>query len=200
MVRLILKSIVYPSIPLPIPHPKCYFMYILASFYHYVQTLSSFSVSAFSGPLKSTFLDDLQKNKNGIHVSTETDFGKVDLGGRKKLTVWIQNKGETNQVFLRAHLPAECTQIKVQGLYLHSLCTGKWNKKKISVIPAVNWQGCWSFLGRLMNIHIFHIQIKSFLVTENSLIFRTVYINCYQVLYLSIQMSSEIAILKVCRN
>lgn len=84
--------------------------------------ISSFSVSAFSGPLKSTFLDDLQKNKNGIHVSTETDFGKVDLGGRKKLTVWIQNKGETNQVFLRAHLPAECTQIKVQGLYSHSLC------------------------------------------------------------------------------
>lgn len=127
MVRLILKSIVYPNIPLPIPHPKCYFMYILASFYHYVQTLSCFSVSAFSGPLKSTFLDDLQKNKNGIHVSTETDFGKVELGGRKKLTVWIQNKGETNQVFLRAHLPAECTQIKVQGLYSHSLC--KWNKK-----------------------------------------------------------------------
>lgn len=190
-------------------------MYILASFYHYVQTLSCFSVSAFSGPLKSTFLDDLQKNKNGIHVSTETDFGKVELGGRKKLTVWIQNKGETNQVFLRAHLPAECTQIKVQGLYSHSLC--KWNKKKFQWhvnngnklmksfarqyrFPAVNWQGCWSFLGRLMNIHIFHIQIKSFLVTENSLIFRTVYINCYQVLYLSIQMSSEIAILKVCRN
>lgn len=117
------------SITLPFPHPytfntKYYYMYryISASFYNYVLTLSCFSVSAFSGPLKSTFLDDLQKNKNGIHVSNETDFGKVELGGRKKLTVWIQNKGETNQVFLKAHLPAECTQIKVQGLYSHSLC------------------------------------------------------------------------------
>lgn len=141
LVRLFLKSIAYPSIPLPIPHPKCYFMYILASFYHYVQTLSCFSVSAFSGPLKSTFLDDLQKNKNGIHVSTETDFGKVELGGRKKLTVWIQNKGETNQVFLRAHLPAECTQIKVQGLYSHSLC--KWNKifySDMSIMVTNSWK------------------------------------------------------------
>ncbi|XP_065937840.1 RNA helicase Mov10l1 [Magallana gigas] len=105
----------------------------------------SLSVSAFSGPLKSTFLDDLQKNKNGIHVSTETDFGKVDLGGRKKLTVWIQNKGETNQVFLRAHLPAECTQIKVQGVkYLneHAAMMKKGNveviKGKITLYPAMS--------------------------------------------------------------
>uniref|UniRef100_K1R4Y5 RNA helicase n=1 Tax=Magallana gigas TaxID=29159 RepID=K1R4Y5_MAGGI len=105
----------------------------------------SLSVSAFSGPLKSKFLDDLQKNKNGIHVSTETDFGKVELGGRKKLTVWIQNKGETNQVFLRAHLPAECTQIKVQGVkYLneHAAMMKKGNvqvtKGKITLYPAMS--------------------------------------------------------------
>lgn len=125
LVRLILKSIANPSTRPP-PHSPSkmllQYMSILASLYNYVLNLSCFSVSAFSSPLKSTFLDDLQKNKNGIHVSTETDFGKVELGGRKKLTVWVQNKGETNQVFLRAHLPAECTQIKVQGLYSHFIC------------------------------------------------------------------------------
>ena len=75
-----------------------------------------YSVSAFSGPVKSSFLDDLQKNKKGIHVSSETDFGRVEMGGRKSLTVWVQNKGEATPVFLRAHLPAECTQIKIEGI------------------------------------------------------------------------------------
>ena len=73
-------------------------------------------MSAFSGPVKSSFLDDLQKNKNGIHVSSEMDFGRVEMGGRKSLTVWVQNKGEATPVFLRAHLPAECTQIKIEGI------------------------------------------------------------------------------------
>ena len=38
------------------------------------------------------------------------------MGGRKSLTVWVQNKGEATPVFLRAHLPAECTQIKIEGI------------------------------------------------------------------------------------
>lgn len=75
----------------------------------------TFSVSAFANCMKSSFLDDLQKNKNGIHVSVETDFGKADIGERKRLTVWVQNKGVREQVFLRAHLPAECKQIKIEG-------------------------------------------------------------------------------------
>ena len=73
-------------------------------------------MSAFSGPVKSSFLDDLQKNKKGIQESSETDFGRVEMGGRKSLTVWVQNKGEATPVFLRAHLLAECTQIKIEGI------------------------------------------------------------------------------------
>lgn len=58
--------------------------------------LFCFSVFVFFGFFKLIFLDDFQKNKNGIYVFTEIDFGKVELGGRKKLIVWIQNKGEIN--------------------------------------------------------------------------------------------------------
>nr|XP_022302491.1 RNA helicase Mov10l1-like isoform X2 [Crassostrea virginica] len=105
----------------------------------------SLSVSAFSGPVKSSFLDDLQKNKNSIHVSTETDFGRVEIGGRKSLTVWVQNKGEATPVFLRAHLPAECTQIKIEGVkYLneHTAMMKRGNveinKGKITLYPTMS--------------------------------------------------------------
>nr|XP_022300402.1 RNA helicase Mov10l1-like isoform X2 [Crassostrea virginica] len=105
----------------------------------------SLSVSAFSGPVKSSFLDDLQKNKNGIHVSSETDFRRVEMGGRKSLTVWVQNKGEATPVFLRAHLPAECTQIKIEGVkYLneHTAMMKRGNvevnKGKITLYPTMS--------------------------------------------------------------
>ncbi|XP_062571202.1 RNA helicase Mov10l1-like [Saccostrea cucullata] len=105
----------------------------------------SLSVSAFASPMKSSFLDDLQKNKNGIHVSLETDFGKVDVGEKRKLTVWVQNKGETEQVFLRAHLPPECKQINIEGVkYLseHTAMMKSGNvevkKGKITLYPAMS--------------------------------------------------------------
>ncbi|XP_033744976.1 RNA helicase Mov10l1-like [Pecten maximus] len=69
-------------------------------------------------PTKSSFLEDLQRDKNGIVVSMKNDCGDVKIGETKKMVIWIENKGRSPQLFQRCHFPAEVTQLRVESVKL----------------------------------------------------------------------------------
>lgn len=69
-------------------------------------------------PTKSSFLEELQRDKNGIVVSMKKDYGDVKIGETKKMVIWIENKGNLPQVFQRCHFPAEATQLRVESIKL----------------------------------------------------------------------------------
>ncbi|XP_060083408.1 RNA helicase Mov10l1-like [Ylistrum balloti] len=69
-------------------------------------------------PTKSSFLEDLQRDKNGIVVSMKNDYGDIKIGETKKMLIWIENKGKSPQLFQRCHFPAEATQLRVESVKL----------------------------------------------------------------------------------
>ncbi|OWF48746.1 RNA helicase Mov10l1-like [Mizuhopecten yessoensis] len=77
-------------------------------------------------PTRSSFLEDLQRDKNGIVVSMKNDYGDVQIGETKKMMIWIENKGKSPQLLQRCHFPAEVTQLRMESMKLmreHAMMT-----------------------------------------------------------------------------
>ena len=69
-------------------------------------------------------MKDLLSNKEGIEVSTEVNFGSVKVGTKKTLTLWVRNVGRTPKTFVRCHMTASSSQMKVEGVKLMAEYSG----------------------------------------------------------------------------
>ncbi|KAJ8302260.1 hypothetical protein KUTeg_021247, partial [Tegillarca granosa] len=81
------------------------------------------------------------KDKNGITVSAKTNFGNVDIGDMKKITIWLRNQGSTAQSFQRCHLTAKNSQFEIDSVML---------LKEHSVMKE---QESEDIKGRVVNLH-----------------------------------------------
>ena len=79
-----------------------------------------YRLKLFQGPIQHSFMKDLLSNKEGIEVSTDINFGSVKVGTKKTLTLWVRNVGRSPKTFVRCHMTASSSQMKIEGVKLLS--------------------------------------------------------------------------------
>ena len=89
-------------------------------------------------------MKELQANKEGIKISEETSFGSVMVGRKKTLTLWVRNVGSAPRTFIRCHMTAASTQMKLEEVKLlaeHGAMLKKGNEVvdgKVILYPAMS--------------------------------------------------------------
>ena len=89
-------------------------------------------------------MKELLANKDGIKISEETVFGSVTVGKKKTLSLFVRNTGTAPQTFVRCHMTAASSQMKVEEVKLlteHGASMKKRNEAvegKVVLYPAMS--------------------------------------------------------------